>query len=89
MKSESDRRRVDETSEKDMLEQIIADPDLVSLTDEELAQMRIASERPRTKRSTSSILPHHSSTCHLPRLTHQAHTEYFSCRLVFPEPRVA
>ena len=50
MKSESDPQRFSETSEKDILEQIIADPDLVSLTDEELAQMRLASDHPQKTR---------------------------------------
>lgn len=42
MKSKSDQKKFDETTEKDILEQIIADPDTPRLTEEELKEMILA-----------------------------------------------
>lgn len=44
MKSESDQKKFDETTEKEILEQIISDPDTPYLSDEELKEMKPAKE---------------------------------------------
>lgn len=45
MKSRSDQKRFDETTEKDILEQGMADPDTPVPTQEELKKMKLAKER--------------------------------------------
>jgi hypothetical protein len=45
MKSKSDKKKFDETTEKDILEQGIADRDTPILTDDELKEMKPAKER--------------------------------------------
>ena len=45
MKSRSDKKKFDATTEKDILEQSIADPDTPILTDKELKEMKLAKER--------------------------------------------
>lgn len=45
MKSKSDKKKFDETTEKEILEQIIADPDTPRLTKEELKELKLAKER--------------------------------------------
>ena len=45
MKSESDQKKFDETTEKDILEQAIADPDTPILSEDELKEMKPARER--------------------------------------------
>lgn len=45
MKSESDQKKFDETMEKEILEQIISDPDTPYLSDEDLKEMKPAKER--------------------------------------------
>lgn len=42
MKSKTDVKRFNETSEKDILEQTIADSDLPNLTEEELKEFKLA-----------------------------------------------
>jgi hypothetical protein len=49
-KSQTDHRRVAETTEEEIRQQIESDPDLYELTDEELDEFRRVSE---AKRSTS------------------------------------
>lgn len=46
MKSLSDLERIKRTTEKDILEQIIADPDTPNLTDEEIKEFRLVNEGP-------------------------------------------
>ena len=50
MKSKSDIKRFKETTEKDILEKSIADPDTPILTDKELKEMRPAKERKNGKK---------------------------------------
>jgi uncharacterized protein (UPF0147 family) len=45
MKSKSDKKKFDETTEKEILEQIISDPDTPRLTKEELKELKIVKER--------------------------------------------
>jgi uncharacterized protein (UPF0147 family) len=44
MKSKSDKKKFDETTEKEILEQIISDPDTPRLTKEELKELKIVKE---------------------------------------------
>lgn len=50
MKSKSDIKKFKETTEKDILEQSIADPDTPILTDKELKEMKPAKERKNGKK---------------------------------------
>jgi len=50
MKSETDVKKFNETTEKDILEQSIADPDTPILTKKELKEMRPAKERKHGKK---------------------------------------
>ncbi len=50
MKSESDIKKFKGTTEKDILEQCMADPDTPILTDKELKEMRPAKERKNGKK---------------------------------------
>ena len=52
MKSKSDIKKFKETTEKDILEQSIADPDTPILTDKELKEMRPAKERNHGKKDS-------------------------------------
>ncbi len=45
MKSESDLEKIKNTTEKDIIEQSLADPDTPILTKKELSEMQLASER--------------------------------------------
>ncbi len=45
MESRSDQKKFDETTEKDILEQSMSDPDTPILTEKELKEMKPASER--------------------------------------------
>jgi len=50
MKSESDISKINATTEKDIIEQSLADPDTPILTDKELKEMRLATERKNGKK---------------------------------------
>ncbi|GAB2191146.1 hypothetical protein MAH1_27540 [Sessilibacter sp. MAH1] len=45
MESKSDKKKFIETTDKEILEQIIADPDTPKLTKEELKELKLAKER--------------------------------------------
>lgn len=45
MESKSDKKKFDETTEKEVLEQIIADPDAPRLTQGELKELKLVNER--------------------------------------------
>ncbi|HHI91932.1 MAG TPA: hypothetical protein ENK04_00210 [Gammaproteobacteria bacterium] len=49
MKSESDLEKIKNTTEKDIIERSLADPDTPILTKEELNEMQLASERKNGK----------------------------------------
>ncbi|TQV74249.1 hypothetical protein FKG94_16735 [Exilibacterium tricleocarpae] len=49
MKSESDQEKFDETTDVDILEQIISDPDTPHLTEQEVKEMRPARSKERKK----------------------------------------
>jgi len=49
MKSQTDVQRFNETSEKDILEQTILDPDLPNLTDNELKQFKLAKKESKNE----------------------------------------
>ena len=50
MKSKSDIKKFKDTTEKEILEQSMADPDTPILTDKELREMRPAKERKNGKK---------------------------------------
>ncbi len=50
MKSESDIGKIKATTEKDIIEQSLADPDTPILTDKELKEMRLTTERKNGKK---------------------------------------
>ena len=50
MESKSDKKKFDETTEKEILEQSLADPDTPILTKKELREMKLAKERKDEKR---------------------------------------
>ncbi len=50
MKSKSDLEKIKSTTEKDIIEQSLADPDTPILTKEELREMKLASERKNEER---------------------------------------
>ncbi len=50
MKSETDIKKFNETTDKDILEQSIADPDTPILTKKELEEMKLAKERKNEKK---------------------------------------
>jgi uncharacterized protein (UPF0147 family) len=50
MKSKSDKKKFDATTEKDILEQALADPDTPILTEKELREMKLAKEKKHGKR---------------------------------------
>ena len=52
MKSESDLEKIKSTTEKDIIEQSLADPDTPILTKEELSEMQLASERKNGKKDS-------------------------------------
>jgi len=49
MKSKTDIERFKNTSEKEIMEQTIADPDLPNLTEEELKEFKLAKDRKNEK----------------------------------------
>ncbi len=49
MKSKSDQKKFDDTTEKDILEQSLADPDTPILTQKELREMKLAKDRKNEK----------------------------------------
>ncbi len=49
MKSESDLEKIKNTTEKDIIEQSLADPDTPILTKKELNEMQLATERKNGK----------------------------------------
>ena len=52
MKSESDLEKIKSTTEKDIVEQSLADPDTPILTKKELSEMQLASERKNGKKDS-------------------------------------
>ena len=52
MKSESDLEKIRNTTEKDIIEQSLADPDTPILTKKELSEMQLASERRNGKKDS-------------------------------------
>ncbi len=52
MKSESDLEKIKNTTEKDIIEQSLADPDTPILTKKELSEMQLASERKNGKKDS-------------------------------------
>ncbi len=52
MKSESDLEKIKNTTEKDIIEQSLSDPDMPVLTKEELSEMQLASERENGKKDS-------------------------------------
>ncbi len=52
MKSESDLEKIKNTTEKDIIEQSLADPDTSILTKKELSEMQLASERKNGKENS-------------------------------------
>jgi len=52
MKSESDLEKIKSTTEKDIIEQSLADPDMPILTKEELSEMELASERKNERKDS-------------------------------------
>jgi len=52
MKSETDIKKFNETTDKDILEQSIADPDTPILTKKELKEMKLAKERKNGKKDS-------------------------------------
>jgi len=52
MKSESDLEKIKSTTEKDIIEQSLADPDTPILTKKELSEMQLASERKNGKKDS-------------------------------------
>lgn len=52
MKSKSDVKKFKETTEKDILEQSMADPDTPVLTDEELDEMECVKEQKHDKKDS-------------------------------------
>lgn len=52
MKSESDLEKIKNTTEKDIIEQSLSDPDMPVLTKEELSEMQLASERENEKKDS-------------------------------------
>lgn len=49
MESKSNKKKFDETTEKDILEQSLSDPDTPILTDKELQEMKLAKDRKNGK----------------------------------------
>jgi len=52
MKSESDLEKIKKTTEKDIIEQSLADPDTPILTKKELSEMKLATERKNGKENS-------------------------------------
>jgi len=52
MKSESDLEKIKNTTEKDIIEQSLADPDTPILTKKELSEMQLATERKNGKENS-------------------------------------
>ncbi len=49
MESKSNKKKFDETTEKDILEQSLSDPDMPILTDKELREMKLAKSEKEKK----------------------------------------